>query len=469
MPRLLIPVYCVLLLSTIVLSGCNNSQVKPAADANAAADVAHLQGRFKDGATWQYTGGVRAGRQHGIGEMVASSGWRYKGTWANGQRIQGKVVYPNGDTENGNFLNGKTTYTQAVNGLSFINTYRNGKVVKRESALDAQLSAANYEDVFAVIGKRAFLGMQFQKNKDGGYLEVISVKTNSPADFGGLKAGDRIVQYAGVPITENNQFLKAIKSTAYGTSSVIRVNRSGKILDLDVTPSIRPVGYVAGPGMIQMNSYQQLISIYLQQLADYDERISQLDLPPQYRALAARKKHERIVGMKSGQKCALKEELWVYQGDACRNGLAQGKGTAVHLTSDLKFVGQFDRGVRVKGLIIAKGVEMYDGPVKNGRPDGAGICFYEGEPEECKFYRGKRVDAVFKQRIALAKQRKFIEEQQAKQQAQIDSLRMDMNKAQAVAVQRAAASSNAGQNYLLEAAKRKAADKVMDAVFDKLF
>jgi hypothetical protein len=117
---------------------------------------------------------------------------------------------------------------------------------------------------------------------------------------------------------------------------------------------------------------------------------------------------------------------------------------------------------------------MYDGPVKNGRPDGAGICFHEGEPEECKFYRGKRVDAVYKQRIALAKQRQFMEEQQAKQQAQIDSLRNDVKNTQFAIQQRSAAPSAAGLqqgmgDVLLDAAKRKAADKVMDAVFDKLF
>ena len=222
-----------------------------------------------------------------------------------------------------------------------------------------------------------------------------------------------------------------------------------------------------------MNSYQELFEVYLSELSGFDERIAELDLPPKYQRLAQARKQRYVADMKAGQACKLVENMWIYYGDACKGVLAHGTGSAMHLTSDLKFVGEFKQGVRIKGLIVASGVEMYDGPVKDGRPDGAGICFHEGEPEECKFYRGKRVDAVYKQRIALAKQREFMEEQQAKQQVQIDSLRNDVKNAQFAIQQQAVPTSAAGLqgtgDILLGAAKRKAADKVMDALFDKLF
>ena len=225
--------------------------------------------------------------------------------------------------------------------------------------------------------------------------------------------------------------------------------------------------------MVKLNSYQELIEVYLSQLSGFEERIAVLDLPTKYQKLALESKQRYVADMKAGQACNLVEDMWIYQSDACKGALAHGTGSATHLTSDLKFVGEFKQGVRIKGLIVASGVEMYDGPVKDGRPDGAGICFHEGEPEECKFYRGKRVDAVYKQRIALAKQRKFMEQQQVKQQAQIDSLRNDIKSTQFAIQQQAVPTSAAGLqgtgDILLGAAKRKAADRVMGAVFDKLF
>jgi len=474
MSRCWISFCCSILLSAVLVSGCN-SQVKPntAATNTARQSESHLEGVFQDGSLWHYTGGVLNGKPHGQGEMAATSGWRYKGSWQNSIRIEGTTYYPNGAVETGNFFNGKTTFKQAVNGLVMERTYRNGKIIKNESAFDMYFRTANYEKAFAMLGKRPFLGMQFQTNPKTGKLDVVRVTPNSPADISGIQPGDQILQYAGVVIQSNNDFLKLIKATAYGTSRPMQVARSGKILSFEVTPSIRPDNYVAGPGMVTMNSYQQLFATYLKDLSSFDERIAQLAMPQKYRSQAQRQKESLIASLKADQKCDLKEKLWVYQGDACKNGLAHGKGTAVNLEKTLKFEGEFRDGERIKGLIIANGIEMYDGPVRNGRPDGQGICFYEGEPEECKYYRGKRVDAVFKQRIALAKQRQFMEQQQAKQQAQIDSLRSDVKKAQMAAQQRQvlqpAASSNGAGDVLMDAAKRKAADKVMDAVFDKLF
>ncbi len=480
MRRLTQLVVCALFISmSVVLSGCK-SEVAPAAESNlvnsASASVNSLFGTFSDGVTWQYTGGVSAGRQHGEGELLAANGYRFKGLWGTGREMQGTRTYANGDVETGNFVNGKTTLKQAINGLESIRTYSNWVMVKSESGgdLQAYMQVANYDKAYAVHGTRPILGMEFQQNEESGGLDVVRLVPNAPAQLAGVQAGDRILQYAGESMSDKMQFLRAVQATSYGSRVKMRVERVGQVLDLDLIPSIRPDSYRPGPGMVEKNSYDELFDAYLADLANFDERIQPLELPAKYSAQAQSRKQRYIAGRKAGQACALVEEMWVYQGSACNNGLAHGTGEAVHLTSDLRFVGEFSQGVRIKGLIIASGIEMYDGPVKNGRPDGAGICFHEGEPEECKFYRGKRVDAVYKQRIALAKQRQFMEEQQAKQQAQIDSLRNDVKNTQFAIQQRSAAPSAAGLqqgmgDVLLDAAKRKAADKVMDAVFDKLF
>lgn len=484
MLRPLNPVSCLVLISTLMLPGCASQSVRPvsesvaslSADGSAYVATRQLTGTFADGVPWRYSGGVVNGRQHGEGEMVADNGWRFKGTWNNGQAVQGSMTYANGDVESGNFLDGQTTIKQAINGLESVRTYASGKMVKSESGGDLEhyMQAANYERAFALRGQNSLLGLEFQQNEATGVLEVVRLVGNAPADLAGIQPGDRILRYAGTDMKDKMQFLQAVVATAYATRVTIRVERAGQALDLALTPSIRPDAYQPGPGQVQTNSYEDLIAFYLTDLAEFDERIAGLDLSDKYKELAQQRKQAHVAGLKAGQACDLLEDTWIYKDDACKDGLAHGKGSAVHISSDLKFVGEFKQGARTRGLIIASGVEMYDGPVKDGRPEGEGICFHEGEPEECRFYRGKRVDAVYKQRIALAKQRKFMEEQQARQQAQIDSLRNDVKNTQFAIQQRSVPTSAGGLqqgmgDVLMDAAKRKAADKVMDAVFDKLF
>ncbi len=145
---------------------------------------------------------------------------------------------------------------------------------------------------------------------------------------------------------------------------------------------------------------------------------------------ATRREEQKFANLKKNQKCQLKEQKWFYHSSTCEKGLAHGKGLAIHQNGQLKFEGVFKKGIRISGLLSHGGTPMYDGPVSGGRPDGMGICFHQGEPEECKYYKGKRVDVIYKQRIAMLEQQRIMDEKiskmAAEQKAQLDAIELKM-------------------------------------------
>lgn len=145
---------------------------------------------------------------------------------------------------------------------------------------------------------------------------------------------------------------------------------------------------------------------------------------------AIRREEQKFASLKKSQKCQLKEQKWFYHSSTCKKGLAHGKGLAVHRNGQLKFEGVFKKGIRISGLLSHGGTPMYDGPVSVGRPDGIGICFHQSEPEECKYYKGKRVDVIYKQRIAMLEQQRIMDEKISKmgemQKAQLDAIEQKM-------------------------------------------
>ncbi len=107
---------------------------------------------------------------------------------------------------------------------------------------------------------------------------------------------------------------------------------------------------------------------------------------------------------------------------------------------------------------------MYDGSLENGKPNGKGVCFHEGEPEECKFYHGKRIDSLYKQRIEMAKQQKLMDEKLEKMQAAQNQQIKQMQQRMVPTYQGKSAAGNIG-DVLID----KAMDKAIDKVFDSLF
>jgi len=165
------------------------------------------------------------------------------------------------------------------------------------------------------------------------------------------------------------------------------------------------------------------------------------------------------------QKCRLIESDWIYQGSDCKAGLAHGKGKAVNSEKSLAFEGQFQRGARTHGKLYYNGVPMYDGPLQNSRPNGSGICFHEGEPEECKYYEGKRVDTLYKQRIEMAKQQAIIDEKLRKLElSQQDQMRQ-------IQAQRQynAAPTRTFTDGMTDALINESQKRISEKIFDSLF
>ncbi len=128
--------------------------------------------------------------------------------------------------------------------------------------------------------------------------------------------------------------------------------------------------------------------------------------------------------------CGVASPQWVYFSGACENGKATGQGGAVSANGDAVLVGEFQRGDIASGQVIYRTGNFYQGALKGMQPEGKGIsgssdgsvsyegtwkqgvkngrgaCVYEGLVEACEYSQGRRVDAVYEARQALARQMK---------------------------------------------------------------
>lgn len=104
--------------------------------------------------------------------------------------------------------------------------------------------------------------------------------------------------------------------------------------------------------------------------------------------------------LEGNQPCKLKDEGWFYVVGKCQYGLAHQQGEAI--TPDGQtFKGEFFEGWRKSGQLIVNNELIFDGPFSLGEPHGEGVCRFEGAFEECRMYKGERIGALYKQRIAL--------------------------------------------------------------------
>jgi len=91
-----------------------------------------------------------------------------------------------------------------------------------------------------------------------------------------------------------------------------------------------------------------------------------------------------------------------------------------------------------------------DGELVDDKPNGSAICLYEGEYEECGFYKGKRIDTLYMMRLENAN----MQQQMARmQKGNSDSGRQ---------------SKDAGE-YAMDAIKEEGVKRAADCIFDKLF
>ncbi|MEH6348095.1 MAG: hypothetical protein V7785_23560 [Bermanella sp.] len=161
-------------------------------------------------------------------------------------------------------------------------------------------------------------------------------------------------------------------------------------------------------------------------------------------------------------KCQVTNSSWVYLGSHCKEGLADGEGSSID-RQGLKFVGTFKAGERVKGDILQNDEMIFSGDLKNDKPDGGAICLFEGEYEECRFFRGKRIDTLYKIRKENAKNLVKIEKIQ-KQNAMTASQRNGSTNRQ---------SNNGSQpnkpNVMVDALEKEGTRRAASFIFDQLF
>lgn len=100
----------------------------------------------------------------------------------------------------------------------------------------------------------------------------------------------------------------------------------------------------------------------------------------------------------AAQRCRVQRDNWAYEGSACANGLAQGAGRARSRDRSSVYDGQFAQGQPVNGRLTVSGRPYFEGGFRNWTPEGAGICWHEGRPEECRMLNGERIDTLHKQR-----------------------------------------------------------------------
>lgn len=87
--------------------------------------------------------------------------------------------------------------------------------------------------------------------------EIVEVMSGSAAEKAGLKEKDFIVSFAGVPIAGQDQFIELIRKRG-GQPSEIQVERAGKKITLNVTPTIDPTTKIGRIGVAIGTSSRQV-------------------------------------------------------------------------------------------------------------------------------------------------------------------------------------------------------------------
>ena len=154
---------------------------------------------------------------------------------------------------------------------------------------------------------------------------------------------------------------------------------------------------------------------------------------------------------KKAEPCKLKNPNWAYTGKSCKNGYADGQGSAEDIKG-LKFIGTFAKGHRIKGEIHQAGNMIFSGDLVDDKPNGSAICLHEGEYEECRYYKGKRIDTLYKIRRENTK------------------MRVEMAKNSKPQVMSYSGAKETGiTDYASDAMQREASDRASNFIFDQLF
>lgn len=169
---------------------------------------------------------------------------------------------------------------------------------------------------------------------------------------------------------------------------------------------------------------------------------------------AKKEKEHKFLNKQTQAKCKLLNDNWAYLGASCKDGLASGQGSAVD-RQGLKFEGTIKAGSRIKGDIHQNGQMIFSGDFKNDKPDGGAICLFEGEYEECRFFRGKRIDTLYK-----------IRKENAKNLTKMEKIQQE----NAMAASQGNHADNGGDSsVMVDALEQEATKRAASFIFDQLF
>ena len=86
---------------------------------------------------------------------------------------------------------------------------------------------------------RAYLGSIPDYSTEVKGVKLSGVRAGSPAEKGGLKGGDVIVEFAGQKIANIYDYTYALDAVKIGTPVPVTVEREGQRVEVTVTPEAR--------------------------------------------------------------------------------------------------------------------------------------------------------------------------------------------------------------------------------------
>lgn len=215
-------------------------------------------------------------------------------------------------------------------------------------------------------------------------------------------------------LTGDNMFSTYLNGKQHGLTNAVR-SLPGQTLCYQHNKAV---------DIYKRQGFNGCIEVAADQLGAYGVEVSSAY---RQRIEAAGKTVEQLVAfneLRKNQDCPLNNTDWVVVSGNCVNGKLEGRGEAQSMMGE-RFVGQFKAGLMVKGELYKNSQMVFDGSLLGGKPHGNGMCVYNAEFEECKYYRGQRVDSLYKMRKEVAKQNKAIAEQSAtlaKQQQTLNNI-----------------------------------------------
>lgn len=108
---------------------------------------------------------------------------------------------------------------------------------------------------------------------------------------------------------------------------------------------------------------------------------------------------------------------------------------------------------------ITVGPHRFSAEIVGERPDGPGLCLHRGQPEECRYFAGSRIDALHKQRIEALEQQTIL----AGQAQEIERLRREI-----AALKQAPPAPSQGGQGVGDVVADKLIDRATDLAVKKL-